>query len=144
VIGCALLKVLLDAVLIARFGLSGAVVAYVAVTVVNAIAVMALAIKVSHATPDWGKLGRIVLAAACAGLVALPLHGHLPPVLEVIAGGIVLAATYLPMTMLLRCWSRGDIEHMQQLYRRYAPGRPRVGVRFLDWAYSRADEGRVP
>lgn len=143
VIGCALLKVLLDAVLIARFGLSGAVVAFVAVTAVNAIAVMALAIKVSHATPDWSRLGRIILAAACAGLVALPLHGRLPAVLEVILGGIVLAATYLPMTMLLRCWSRGDIEHMQQLYRRYVPGNPRVGVRFLDWAYYRAPERSV-
>ncbi|MGH8062912.1 MAG: oligosaccharide flippase family protein [Pseudoxanthomonas sp.] len=144
VIGCALLKVLLDAVLIAKFGLSGAVVAYVAVTMVNAIAVMALAIKVSHAMPDWARLGRIVLAAACAGLATLPLHGHLPPLLEVIVGGIVLAATYLPMTMLLRCWSRGDIGHMQQLYRRYAPGNPIVGARFLDWAYWRAHERGVP
>lgn len=144
VIGCALLKVLLDAALIAQLGLSGAVVAYAVVTAVNAIAVMALAIKVSRATLDWGRLGRIVLAAACAGLAALPLHGHLPPMLELIAGGIVLTATYLPMTMLLRCWSRGDIEHMQLLYRRYAPGNPRVGVRFLDWAHGRAHERSAP
>jgi hypothetical protein len=64
--------------------------------------------------------------------------------LEVVVGGIVLAAIYLPMTMLLRCWSREDISHMQQLYRRYAPGKPRVGVRFLDWAYGRAHERMLP
>ncbi|MEO8364931.1 MAG: oligosaccharide flippase family protein [Pseudoxanthomonas sp.] len=144
VVGCALLKVLLDAVLIAKFGLSGAVAAYVAVTVVNAIAVIALAIKVSHVMPDWERLARVVLAAACAGLVTLPLRGHFPPILEVILGGVVLAGTYLPITMLLRCWSRGDVAQMQQLYRRYAPGKPRVGVRFLDWAYGRAHQGGVP
>ena len=42
------------------------------------------------------------------------------------------------LTLLLGCWSRGDIEHLQHLHQRFAAGRPRLGARFLAWAYQRA------
>lgn len=138
VIACAVLKVLLDALLIAYFGLSGAVAAYVAVALINAASVIALAVKVSGAMPEWGRLGRILLAGALAALVVLPLRSHAPSLVQVLLGGPVLVAVYLPMTLLLACWSRGDIEHLQQLHQRFASGRPRLGGRFLAWAYKRA------
>lgn len=55
-----------------------------------------------------------------------------------LAGGAVLVLAYIPLTLLLGCWSRGDIEHLQHLHQRFAAGRPRLGARFLAWAYQRA------
>ncbi|MET0656104.1 MAG: polysaccharide biosynthesis C-terminal domain-containing protein, partial [Pseudoxanthomonas sp.] len=144
VIGCALLKVLLDAVLIMHFGLTGAVVAYGLVAVINAAAMMALSIRVSHATPDWGRMSRIALAAAMAALVALPLRGQLLPWAQVVFGGLLLGTAYLSSTMLLGCWSRGDIEHLQHLYERFVPGKRRVGTRVLEWAHDRAPGESAP
>lgn len=144
VIGCALFKVLLDAVLIMHFGLNGALIAFGAVALVNAAAMMALSIRVSHAMPDWARLSRIALAAAIAALLALPLRAQLLPWAQVVFGGSLLALAYLALTMLLGCWSRGDIEHLQQLYRRFVPGEPRLGARLLDWAHGRAPGESAP
>lgn len=138
VIVCALLKVVLDAVLIKHFGLNGAVAAYGLVALINAGAIMALSIRVSNAIPDWGRISRIALAAAIAALIALPLRSQLPPWAEVIFGALLLGGVYLGLTMLLGCWSRGDIEHLAQLYQRFVPGKPHVGTRLLEWAHERA------
>ncbi|MGS1078618.1 oligosaccharide flippase family protein [Pseudoxanthomonas beigongshangi] len=143
VIICALLKVVLDAVLIAHFALTGAVIAYITVATLNATVYMTLATRVSHAHPEWGRLARILLAAALAGLLALPLRGLLP-IASVLAGGAVLVLAYIPLTLLLGCWSRGDIEHLQHLHQRFAAGRPRLGARFLAWAYQRAPGEGTP
>lgn len=140
-VGCGLLKVLLDAVLIRQFGLAGATVAYVATALVCAVAFMILAIRVSGATPDWGRLLRIAGAAALAALIVMPLRGHLVPLAEVAVGVVALALVYAPLTLLLRCWSRGDIQHLQELHQRFVPGRPRVSAGLLAWAYQRAPEG---
>jgi len=45
---------------------------------------------------------------------------------------------YLPLTLALRCWSVGDIEHMQHLHGRLGAGRVRVGAGLLAWAHGRA------
>lgn len=138
VIGCALLKVLLDAVLIMHFGLPGAVAAYGLVALINAGSMMALAIHVSHATPDWSRLSRIALSAAIAAVIALPLRGRLLPWAQVVFGGLSLGAAYVIATTLFGCWSRGDIEHLQLLYQRFVPGNRRLGTRVLEWARERA------
>lgn len=138
VIGCALLKVLLDAVLIIHFGLAGAVIAYGAVALINAAAMMTLAIRVSHAMPEWSRLARVLLAATLAALVGLPLRNQLLPWAEVLLGGATIAVAYACFTLLLGCWTRGDIEHLQQLYLKFVPGKPRVGMRVLQWAHDRA------
>ena len=44
------------------------------------------------------------------------------------------AAVYALLTLLLRCWSREDIEHLMQLHRRIARGRPQALVRLLAWS----------
>lgn len=135
---CGLVKLGLDAVLIAHFGLTGATIAFVSIAFVSAAAYIALGCRVSHARLEWGRLARILLAAVLAGSVALPLRGHGLPWISVLLGGTAVALCYALLTLLLGCWSRGDIEHMQQLHSRFAAGRPRLGARLLDWAYRRA------
>lgn len=136
---CALLKVVLDAVLIARFGLNGAAAAYVTVTLVDTAAIVWLAVRTSGASPEWGRLARIVVAASLAGLAAWPLHVQLAPVAAVLVGGVVLVAVYLPLSLLLGCWNAGDIEHMQHLHQRFGASRPRAGARLLQWALARTE-----
>ena len=142
--GLAVLKIAAGALLISRFGLTGAVMSFVLVALVSAVGFMTLAIKVSRAMPEWGRLMRITLAAMLAALIALPMRGHLLPWAQVVFGGLVLAGSYAPLTLLLGCWSRGDIEHLQQLHQRFVAGRPHFGARFLEWAHARAGAGGVP
>jgi len=105
---------------------------------------MALSIRVSRAMPDWLRMSRIALAAAVAALVALPLRGQLLPWAQIVFGGLLLGVAYVALTMLLGCWSRGDIEHLQQLYQRFVPGKPRMGTRLLEWAHDRAPGEGAP
>ena len=134
VVGCGLLKILLDVVLIRAYGLHGAVLAYLVVAVVNAAAVITLALRAIGLHPDWSRLLRISMAAALAGLAALPLRGHWPSLPTLIIGGLMIAMLYALLTLLLRCWSSNDIEHLQQLLQRYARGRPHALVRLLKWS----------
>ncbi|MCY7353516.1 MAG: polysaccharide biosynthesis C-terminal domain-containing protein [Lysobacter sp.] len=143
VVTCGALKVALDALLIRYYGLTGAAMAYLAVSVTCAVATMALAIRVSGAVPDWSRLLRISMAATLAALIALPLRGQLAPLAAAALGAMVLALTYAPLTLLLGCWSRGDIEYLQRLHQHLMAGRPRASARFLAWAYERAPEGRA-
>lgn len=138
---CGLIKLGLDAVLIAHFGLMGATIAFVGMAGISAVAYIALGCKVSHARLEWGRLARVLLSAALAGLAAWSLQGHWQPWLSMLLGGAVLALSYALLTLVLGCWSRGDIEHMQQLHLRFAAGRPRFGARLLGWAHRRAHAG---
>lgn len=144
VMACALVKIALDVILILEYGLMGGVWAYLIVSVICAVAIMVLAMRASAASPDWGRLLRIMLAAAVAGLVTLPLRDHLLPLAAILVGGALLVAVYAPLTLLFGCWSRGDIEHIQHLHQRFAAGRPRIGARFLEWARQRAPEPVMP
>lgn len=141
---CGLLKLGLDAVLIAHSGLTGATIAFVSIAFISSAVYVTLGCKVSRAQLEWSRLGRILLAAALAGLAALPFRGHGMPWVSVLLGGIILIGSYALLTLLLRCWSRGDIGHMQQLHLRFAAGHPRFGARLLDWAYHRAHAGGTP
>ncbi len=141
---CGLIKLGLDAVLIAHYGLIGATVAFVSMACISAVAYIALGCRVSHARLEWSRLARILLAAGAAGLLAWPLRGHWQPWLAMLLGGAILAVSYALLTLMLGCWSRGDIEHMQQLHQRFASGRPRLGARLLGWAHRRAHAGGAP
>jgi O-antigen/teichoic acid export membrane protein len=134
VVGCGLLKILLDVLLIRAYGLHGATLAYLVVAVVNAAAVMTLALRAIGLHPDWARLLRISVAAALAGLAALPLRGHWPSLPTLVVGAIVVAVCYAILTLLLRCWSSADTEHLQQLVQRYARGRPKALMRLLEWS----------
>ena len=138
VVACGVLKLAMDGSLIYLAGLRGAVVAFVLVCAVQAVALVALAIRSSGMMPEWARLSRIVASAALAGLLALSLQGRLAPALELLVGGPLLGLAYVAFTLLLGCWSRGDIEHLQQMYRRFAPGGAGLGGRLLAWAHGRA------
>lgn len=144
VAACAALKLVLGASLVSRLGLQGAVAAYAIVTVVDAAALMWLAIRSGGASPDWSRLARIALAAALAGAIAWPLAGRLEPWAAVLAGGITVLAVYLPLSLLLCCWSSGDIEHMQHLHARLGAMRSRPGDRMLAWALTRTERRSQP
>ena len=140
IIVCGLLKIGLDAWLIHVDGLRGALIAYSVVAAVNVASYTTLAIRECGTAPDWGRLARTILASALAASPLLLVHHHLPPIGELLVGG-ALATLYLPWTLLLGCWSRNDIAHMQQLHQRLLRGRPRFGARLLDWAHARASAG---
>lgn len=141
VAGCGALKLALGALLVFWLGLAGAAIAYVAVAIASATAMMALAIRVSGVVPDWGRLLRAVAAAGLAAVIVLPLRGQLLPLAEVAVGAAALALVYAPLTLLLGCWSRADIEYLQQLHQRFTAGRPWLGARLLEWACQRAPLG---
>lgn len=137
-LGCGVLKIVLDALLIAHYGLDGAMVAFTLVAVIGAIAIMWQAIRVSGVAPSWNRLLRIWSAALLAGLLVLPMRGHLPAIAQILLGTLVLSLAYGMLTLLFGCWSRDDIGYLQQIHQRLTGNRPRLGARLLAWAHARA------
>ncbi|MFI4957535.1 MAG: oligosaccharide flippase family protein [Lysobacterales bacterium] len=134
-----ILKFGLDMTLISRFGLHGAVAALVTEALIGSVSYVVLGMRVSGARLAWGRLLRIVLAAALAAAVAsLAFRLHLTPLPTLLIGGVVLSGLYLPLTLLLGCWSRADISQMQGLHRRFAAGQPLLLGRLLSWCNTRA------
>ena len=142
--GCGVLKVVLDAALIHAYGVGGAVAAFTTVSVAQACALLVLCMRTSGAVPEWGRLGRAVLAAALEALAVLPLRQWLSPLVDLLVGAPVFAMLYLALSLLLGCWSRGDIEHLQQLQQRHGARRGVGGSRLLAWAHSRAHPETAP
>lgn len=138
VMACGAFKVAMDWTLIHAAGLNGAVAAFTIVCIVQAIAFMWLAMHTSGARLDWSRLGRIALAAGIGGLLVLPLRGHLVPLVELPLGAAGFAVAYAGLTLLLGCWTREDIEHMQHLHARLGARGTRAGTRLLAWAHARA------
>lgn len=138
IVTCGLSKLALDAWLIHVDGLRGALVAFAVVAVFNVVANFALAIRECGVAPDWARLGRIVLAGLCASAPAALLAVWLPPFAALLAGA-ACAATYLPWTLALRCWSRNDIAHMLQLHAQLMRGRPRFLARLFAWGDARLE-----
>jgi O-antigen/teichoic acid export membrane protein len=132
VVGCGLLKVLLDVLFIRSWGLTGAMYAYLAVALVNAALIVALALRSVGMHPDWTRIARILLAAALAAAAAFPLRGHWSPLPTLVLAAAWFGAVYATLTLLLRCWSRADIEHLARLHRRFAGGKPALLARALD------------
>ncbi|MGJ4804103.1 oligosaccharide flippase family protein [Luteimonas sp. SDU82] len=140
VLACAAVKMLLDVVLIQRMGLAGAVAAYAAASLLSSVLLIGLAMHYSGARLEWGRIARVVAAAAIAGAAAWLLKSLLPPVplLSLALGGVLLAAAYAVGTLLLGFWSVADLQHLQQLHLRLARGRPAFMGRLLGWASRRA------
>ncbi len=138
VVICGTLKILLGLLLVRQMGLYGAVLSYLLVSLIGDAIIMLLAMRVGRTRPDWMRLLRVALAAAFAALVAYPLRLQAMPWLAVLGGGAVLVAVYLPMTVLLGCWSHRDLQHLQELHARLLAGRPLMAARFLEWGRVRA------
>lgn len=130
-----ILKILLDVALIMAFGLNGAIMAVIVVTLLNSIAYLVIAIRVATVTMEWGRLLGIMLATVVAVAASAPLlAAGMPHLWTLLAGGIALGVVYLPMTLLFRCWNRDDILQLQGLHRKLLRGRPRA----LGWMLARA------
>jgi hypothetical protein len=108
--------------------------AYLAVALVNAILIVGLALRTIGLHPDWARLARILLAAGLAAAAAWPLRGHWPPLPTLLLAAVGFSAVYAILTLLLRCWSQADIEHIMQLHARFGRGRPRMVARLLAWS----------
>lgn len=141
-IGLGVLKVLLDLVLITRYGLHGSVAAIVIEVLAIATSYLSIGMRVSGVRLEWLRLLRIVLAAGLAAAVAsLVRLLHMPSVPTLLMGGMSLGLAYVLLTLLMRCWSRADIEQFQGLHQRFAAGRPRILGWMLAWAGARAGGG---
>jgi O-antigen/teichoic acid export membrane protein len=134
VIVCGVIKVVLDVWLIRAYGLGGATTAYVAVAMFGAVANLFLALRMIGMQPNWTRLLRIILAAAITGLLIWPLRGHWSALPTLLVAGPATVPLYALLTLLLRCWSSEDIEHLKQLHQRFAGGRPRALGRLLNWS----------
>ena len=127
VLGCALLKVLLDALLIRNWGLTGAMYAYVTVALFNAILIVALAMRTIGSHPNWNRLLRICIAAAIPALAVMPLRGQLLPWAQVLFGGLHRCrAVRFPDDAARLSGAAEDIEHLAQLYQRFVPAGDRA------------------
>jgi O-antigen/teichoic acid export membrane protein len=133
-----ILKIIFDVVLITRFGLTGAIMAFVSVLIIGVVMNVTLALRVSGAQLDWARLGRIALALVLASAAAFPLRNIGSPLLVFIVGGLVLSLAYAMLTIVLGCWTKADIGYIQDLHRRIAAERPRALASLLDWAGARA------
>jgi len=134
VVGCGVLKIILDVALIGRYGLVGAAAAYLVVSIIGAAVTVALALRVSEARLHGARLLRIVCAIALASLVVLPLRALHPPLLSMLGGGIALGVAYAVFTILLGCWSGTDIEYFRGLHQKLLSGRPAGLAALLRWA----------
>lgn len=134
----AMLKIGLDILLIIKYGLQGAIYAYLVVSLLYTVTVMMLAIRASGASPQWHLLARVGMAAAAGGAAAWPMLGLASPLVSIVSGGMLICAVYLPLTLLFNCWSRGDIEYMRALHGRLGSRRSRLVDRLLERAQRRA------
>jgi len=138
VVTTGVIKLILDIVLIMHFGLTGAILAYVGAAVFGVFLNVTLALRVSEARLAWGRLGRIGLALVLAMAAAYPLHHVGSPLVTCVVGGLLLSVVYGVLTIVLGCWTRGDIDYLKGLHRRLAADRPRALANLLDWAGARA------
>jgi O-antigen/teichoic acid export membrane protein len=138
VVGCGILKIILDILLIGRYGLIGATAAYLTVSIIGAIVTIAIALRVSEARLAWSRLLRIVLAIVLASLIVTPLRALTPPLLSMAAGVVTLGACYAILTLVLGCWTASDIEYFTGMHRKLLRGQPAFVGTFLAWASLRA------
>lgn len=137
-VGCSLLKLVLGGLLITRFNLAGAAVSFAVTSATHATATMYMAGKTAHGRIEWPLLGRALVAAAFAALLAWPLQYWLRPLPAVLIGSILLATAYAAGTFLLCCWRQSDLDVMRKLLNRLPMHGASVGMRALDWAQTRA------
>lgn len=120
-----LLKFGLDALLIRRFALDGAVVAILAEAVCSSTAYVIVGMRVGGVRFDVRRLAAIVAAALGAAALSLPVLAlRLPALPTMLLGGLVVVLVYGVLTLLLPCWNRGDITQLQELHARFAHSWP--------------------
>lgn len=136
---CSVVKVGLDIGLIQRHGLTGAVIAYGVTSVLTGSLLIGLALYYSGARLEWGRIARVLVAAAIAAAAAWMVKGHLAFLPTLALGGALLASIYAAGTLVFGFWSIADLHHLQDLHARLAKGRPAFVGRIIGWATRRAE-----
>lgn len=139
VLGGVIVKVALDISLVQRYGLTGAVAAYGATSVLVGTVMIGIALYHSGARLEWGRMARVLVAALLAAGIAWAVRGQLAVLPGLVLGGILLSFAYVAGTLLLGFWSAPDLQHIQALHSRMAGGRPAFVGRILGWAARRAE-----
>ena len=139
VLACSVVKIMLDILLVRRYGLTGAITAHATTSVLTGALLIVLALRYSGARLEWARMLRVLAAAVIAALAAFPLKGHFPSLPTLAAGGALLGMVYAIGTLLLGFWNPPDLRHFRQWHLRFAQGRPALVGRVLDWAERRAE-----
>jgi O-antigen/teichoic acid export membrane protein len=134
VVGCGVLKIVLDIVLIKQYGLAGGASAYLIVAIIGAAVTIMLALRVSEAQLAWSRLARIAVAIALASLLASPLRSLHSPLLVMLGGMAALGFLYPLLTLALGCWSVSDVEYFARTHQKLLRGQPAIISSFLQWA----------
>jgi O-antigen/teichoic acid export membrane protein len=120
--------------LIPRYGLMGAIMAYAishllvfAITLAGIVRIMSLHLP-------WRELGRLLFAALIATLVALAMMTVLPSLWTSFAAGVVYAIVYVGGTVLLHAWKGNDAEQLLTLMQRMPRLFDRLQRRVERWA----------
>lgn|GEM_PF-408985 len=143
VVGCGVLKIVLDILLVGRYGLLGATAAYLSVSIIGAAVTILLALRVSESRLQGARLLRIGIAIILASLIVLPLRALDAPLAAMLAGGAALGMAYAVLTLLLGCWTESDIEYLLALHKNVLRGRPAALGAFLRWIRMR-EPGNLP
>lgn len=121
------LSVVAAFLLVPRYGLTGALAAHAASSVVIFVLVGAGVVKILSVSLPWVELFRLVLAAIAAMAVAsvCRLAGNALP-LQFLAG-LMFAIVFVAASFLFKAWKEEDLEQLMPLATRY----PRLLGRFL-------------
>lgn len=133
------LKLSLDALLIHRFGLDGAVAAVLIESFCSTCAYIVAGSRIGRVSLEWRRLFGILVASLLTAAIALPLLlVPMPVLLTVLLGGIVVVLVFVLLSLLLPCWNSADIEQLQGLHARFAGNWPPPLSRLLKYAGARA------
>ncbi|MEO5561251.1 MAG: oligosaccharide flippase family protein [Dokdonella sp.] len=138
VVGCGVLKIVLDILLIKQYGLVGGASAYLIVAIIGAAVTIALALRISEARLAWSRLARIAVAIALAALLASPLRGLHSPLMAMLGGMAAMGVLYPLLTLALGCWSESDVGYFARMHQKLLRGQPAIISSFLQWAGVRA------
>ena len=114
----------LDWVLIANYGLTGAVIAFSTTTIGSSLFLIALTCRDLGVRLPLGIALRATLAGGLALVLVWPLGWILESVAELLVGGSLFVAIYLVATLRLRCWTAADLATGHRLLKR-------PGIRWL-------------
>ena len=107
------------------FGLWGAVVASVVLSLLGSGVTIRLARQVADTRLPWARMARVGVAALLPALCCLPLMGWVSPWLALLVGAVVFAIGYPLGLWLLRALSEEDQGYVRQLASRIAGWRTR-------------------
>lgn len=135
---CLLLKFALGSLFIHRWGLHGAVASFAIVAAVNVVVYLVMAARECGTGLEWALLARVALASLLATLASWWPLSALSGAWGLVLAALVFCMAYALLTALFGCWSREDIQTIDDLLRRRLRLRGGMLDGTLRWAASRA------